>query len=82
MFSLVQYTPFSVAGYEYPTWALVLGWFIAILSIVCIPAGAVHAIATAEGKSLWQVRLSFRLVYSYSVYCVYTSRSGTCYCYS
>ena len=55
IFSLVQYQPFSVAGYEYPTWAIVLGWIIAVLSIVCIPAALVHSIATAEGKTLWQV---------------------------
>lgn len=54
IFSLVQYQPFSVAGYEYPTWAIVIGWLIAVLSIACIPIGIVHSIATAEGKSLWR----------------------------
>ena len=59
MFSLIQYKPFSVAGYKYPGWAVGLGWLIAAMSIVCIPAGMVHAVATAKGASLIQVPTSF-----------------------
>ena len=55
MFSLVQYQPFSVANYKYPGWAIGLGWFIAALSIISIPAAMVHSVLTAQGKSLWQV---------------------------
>ncbi|KAH3881582.1 hypothetical protein DPMN_005508 [Dreissena polymorpha] len=55
IFSLVQYTPFSMAGYEYPGWAIGLGWFLAALSIVCIPAGMIHAVLNSKGQSLWQV---------------------------
>ncbi|XP_052284256.1 sodium- and chloride-dependent GABA transporter ine-like [Dreissena polymorpha] len=54
IFSLVQYTPFSMAGYEYPGWAIGLGWFLAALSIVCIPAGMIHAVLNSKGQSLWQ----------------------------
>jgi len=55
MFSLVQYQPFSMAGYEYPTWALVLGWLLAAMSIVCIPVGMVHAVYTSKGATVWEV---------------------------
>ncbi|KAL4223921.1 hypothetical protein ACF0H5_017383 [Mactra antiquata] len=54
MFSLIQYKPFSVAGYTYPGWAIGLGWFIAGLSIIAIPAAMVHSVIKADGKSLWQ----------------------------
>ncbi|XP_060560453.1 sodium- and chloride-dependent GABA transporter ine-like [Ruditapes philippinarum] len=54
IFSLVQYKPFSVANYEYPGWAIGLGWFIAALSIICIPGAMVHSVVTAQGKTLWQ----------------------------
>ncbi|XP_052802432.1 sodium- and chloride-dependent GABA transporter ine-like [Mya arenaria] len=54
IFSLVQYKPFSMAGYEYPTWATVLGWLLAAMSIVCIPAGMVHTVISTKGNSLWE----------------------------
>ncbi|KAL3857832.1 hypothetical protein ACJMK2_012463 [Sinanodonta woodiana] len=54
MFSLIQFQPFQVAGYVYPTWATVLGWLIAMMSILCIPACMIHALWQAEGDSLWQ----------------------------
>lgn len=58
MFSLVQYKPFEVAGYEYPQWAIALGWIIAAMSIICIPAAMVHSVLTAPGETLWQVQYS------------------------
>ncbi|KAH9518671.1 hypothetical protein Btru_005954 [Bulinus truncatus] len=54
VFSMVQYRPLSVADYEYPEWAVGLGWFIALLSVFCIPAGMVHAIYYAKGANLLQ----------------------------
>ncbi|KAL5017504.1 hypothetical protein ScPMuIL_007093 [Solemya velum] len=59
--SLIQYQPFTVAGYVYPLWADVVGWSIAILSILCIPAGMVHAVYSAHGNTILQkFRNSFR----------------------
>ena len=51
----MQYSPFSVAGYEYPGWGIAIGWVIATLSIAAIPIGMIHAIVTAEGKTICQV---------------------------
>ncbi|KAK6190230.1 hypothetical protein SNE40_002149 [Patella caerulea] len=54
IFSLIQYKPLSVAGYIYPDWAVGLGWFIALISVVCIPAGMVHAVYQAKGSNIWK----------------------------
>ena len=64
---MVQYQPFSVAGYEYPGWGIAIGWVIATLSIAAIPIGMVHAIATAEGKTIWQVNIGFYALRDYEM---------------
>ncbi|XP_076452847.1 sodium- and chloride-dependent GABA transporter ine-like isoform X2 [Babylonia areolata] len=52
IFSMVQYKALTIAGYTYPVWAQVVGWFIALLSVICIPVGMVHAVYTAKGSTL------------------------------
>ncbi len=52
---MIKYQPLTIAGYEYPTWAQALGWFIALMSVACIPAGMVHAVYKAKGGNLLQV---------------------------
>nr|KAG5696890.1 hypothetical protein BaRGS_035300 [Batillaria attramentaria] len=52
IFSMIQYRPLSMAGYTYPVWAQVLGWIIALISVVCIPLGMLHAVYTAKGPNL------------------------------
>lgn len=42
--------------YVYPLWAEMLGWFVALLSIIPIPIGAAHAIYKATGNTFLQVR--------------------------
>ncbi|KAL0842076.1 hypothetical protein ABMA28_014270 [Loxostege sticticalis] len=49
--SLVDYTPPGYRQYAYPTWAQVLGWIIASLSLLCIPVYAVVTIVRAPGKN-------------------------------
>ncbi|XP_076435052.1 sodium- and chloride-dependent GABA transporter ine-like [Babylonia areolata] len=53
IFSMVQYSPLSFAGYTYPVWAQVMGWGIALLSVACIPLGMLHAVYRARGTQLW-----------------------------
>ncbi|KAK7483431.1 hypothetical protein BaRGS_00025371 [Batillaria attramentaria] len=55
IFSMIQYRPLSMAGYTYPVWAQVLGWIIALISVVCIPLGMLHAVYTAKGPNLLRV---------------------------
>ncbi|CAL1533761.1 unnamed protein product [Lymnaea stagnalis] len=61
IFSMIQYQPLSIAGYEYPDWAIGLGWFIALMSVACIPAGMIHAVFYTKGANiLHKFRNSFR----------------------
>ncbi|KAK3760902.1 hypothetical protein RRG08_042117 [Elysia crispata] len=55
IFSMIQYKPLSIAGYVYPPWAVGLGWVIALVSVLCIPAGMLHGILTTPGNS-WRKR--------------------------
>ncbi|XP_071181491.1 sodium- and chloride-dependent GABA transporter ine-like isoform X2 [Mytilus edulis] len=52
LFSMIQYQPFKMDGYEYPPWAAALGWSLAIMSIICVPAGMVHSVYYAKGDTL------------------------------
>lgn len=44
--------------YVYPVWAEIIGWCIALLSIIPIPLGAIHAVHKADGDTLFQVNTS------------------------
>ncbi|KAI8782629.1 sodium- and chloride-dependent GABA transporter ine [Biomphalaria glabrata] len=54
IFSMIQYQSLSIANYTYPDWATGLGWIIALLSVLCIPAGMAHAVYSAKGTNLIQ----------------------------
>ncbi|KAG7206515.1 hypothetical protein KM043_003860 [Ampulex compressa] len=53
VFSLIDYEPptYHNGEYEYPWWAEAIGWGIASLSLVCIPAFAIYELVNAEGKT-------------------------------
>ena len=51
-FSIIGYTPLTYGEYVYPDWANALGWVIASLSLICVPIGAVHELATNKEPSL------------------------------
>lgn len=53
--SFIQYTPTRYGKYTYPLWAEVLGWGIALASVVWVPVGAIHEILGHKGSFL-QVR--------------------------
>nr|KAG5690225.1 hypothetical protein BaRGS_026677 [Batillaria attramentaria] len=50
VFGLVNYTPLTYDKYEYPPGASVIGWAIALSSILCIPGFALYGIITAKGS--------------------------------
>ncbi|XP_014668396.1 PREDICTED: sodium- and chloride-dependent glycine transporter 1-like [Priapulus caudatus] len=61
VFTLVMHTPISYNNYSYPQWAIVIGWMMALSSLVPIPISAVCAVYTAPGNSLWErVRMALR----------------------
>jgi hypothetical protein len=47
-------TPVTYNGQKYPEWALIVGWFAALASMLCIPIGVVHTLAKSRG-TLYQV---------------------------
>ena len=49
IFSLVSYKPLEYNDYKYPVWGQVIGWCMAISSIVCIPGYMIFKFVTTEG---------------------------------
>lgn len=58
MFTVIQYRPISYNTYVYPTWAISIGFLMALSSVICIPIYAVFCVLRSEGDTLMQVRLS------------------------
>ncbi len=57
-FSLIKYTPLKYNNeYVYPWWGYVIGWLLALSSMVCIPLWMVYKISTTQG-TLREVRLN------------------------
>ncbi|KAK2164944.1 hypothetical protein LSH36_57g04098 [Paralvinella palmiformis] len=48
-FSIVSHTPVTYDDYEYPNWAIGLGWVFALCSMVPLPIIAIIKYVTAEG---------------------------------
>lgn len=53
-FTLVEYRPPVYGDFEYPAWALGLGWGLTSLSLAAIPVVALRAIYRVERGSPWQ----------------------------
>lgn len=50
IFSLVKYKPLTYNKiYEYPDWAVALGWTLALASMICIPMVVVIKIIRSDG---------------------------------
>lgn len=57
-FSLIKYTPLKYNNeYVYPWWGYVIGWLLALSSMVCIPLWMVYKISTTQG-TLKEVRVN------------------------
>lgn len=61
IFCLIDYEPptYNNGLYHYPLWAVILGWFISSLSILCIPLYAVYTFAKKPGKTCLDVSNNF-----------------------
>lgn len=58
IFSLVKYKPLTYNKvYEYPDWAIGLGWCLALCSMICIPMVMVIKILQSEGPLIEVSRL-------------------------
>jgi hypothetical protein len=64
VFSLIDYEPphymKSDGKYKYPWWAETVGWGIASLSLVCIPAFAIYVFVQSDGATFREVSLDPR----------------------
>ena len=61
IFSLVDYKPVTytkaIEGvYEYPEWAIILGWCVAATSFVPIPVIAIINVLGANADGIWEVK--------------------------
>lgn len=58
MFSVIKYQPIVYANtYTYPWWGEMMGWFMALVSMIMIPAYMIYFLITTPG-TLRQVRVS------------------------
>lgn len=63
-FSLIKYTPLKYNNeYVYPWWGYVIGWLLALSSMVCIPLWMAYKISTTQG-TLREVMLIWKSVVS------------------
>uniref|UniRef100_A0A3P8VWJ7 Solute carrier family 6 member 13 n=1 Tax=Cynoglossus semilaevis TaxID=244447 RepID=A0A3P8VWJ7_CYNSE len=57
-FSLIKYTPLKYNNeYVYPWWGYVIGWLLALSSMVCIPLWMVYKISITEGTLRERIQL-------------------------
>jgi len=57
LYSITQWGGVTYGEYKYPPWAEFVGWFIALLSMCCIPGFAIYGIWNTPG-TLWE-RITF-----------------------
>ena len=63
IFSYIDYTPISYGKYQFNDGAQAFGWCIAVVSIIAVPAGAIHTLIKSPEITLWMVLL--KLYFSY-----------------
>ncbi|KAJ6659534.1 hypothetical protein lerEdw1_018769 [Lerista edwardsae] len=54
VFTVIQYRPITYNTYVYPSWAITIGFLMALSSVICIPIYAVYCVLRSEGDSLLQ----------------------------
>ncbi|CAB3999928.1 Sodium- and chloride-dependent GABA transporter 1 [Paramuricea clavata] len=66
LFSLIKYPEKGITyeKYRYPVWAEILGWFIAGLPMLCIPAYAVWKIIHTEGTLIERIKFLLKPEFS------------------
>ncbi|XP_072129749.1 sodium- and chloride-dependent glycine transporter 1 [Mobula birostris] len=54
VFTVIQYKPITYNNYIYPTWAITLGFLMALSSVICIPIYAFWKICSTDGSTFWE----------------------------
>ena len=61
IFNMTQIKPVSYGSYQYPAWAITVGWIIGMASVLPIPLYMVMVILKSDG-SLMQVKFDTMLL--------------------
>lgn len=56
IFTVIQYQPITYNHYQYPGWAVAIGFLMALSSVICIPLYALFQLCRTDGDTLLQVR--------------------------
>ena len=56
IFTVIQYQPITYNHYQYPGWAVAIGFLLALSSVICIPLYALFQLCRTDGDTLLQVR--------------------------
>ncbi|GAB6026864.1 hypothetical protein CHUAL_013470 [Chamberlinius hualienensis] len=60
VFAMVGYTDLKVDDYEYPRWAIVIGWLLTCSSLGCIPTFAIYKLIITPGTLKQRILTSIR----------------------
>ncbi|XP_077545010.1 sodium- and chloride-dependent GABA transporter [Haemaphysalis longicornis] len=60
VFSLVQYRPLKYIDYVYPWWGQLIGWFLALSTMLCIPGYAIYKFIVTPGDLRTRCKELFR----------------------
>ncbi|KAK2157624.1 hypothetical protein LSH36_188g09078 [Paralvinella palmiformis] len=60
LFSCIQYKPITYAGKHYPWWGELVGWIMALSSIIVIPIYAIYLYIKTPGTFRERMKLLFR----------------------
>ena len=52
--ALLELEPLKMNDYEYPYWSVVIGWFITLSSLLCVPAYAFYHFVNTPGDTFEQ----------------------------
>ena len=48
-YSMAKFTPPTYGSYEYPVWGVIIGWCLALSSMLFIPGYAIYLMLVTEG---------------------------------
>uniref|UniRef100_F7CIM7 Transporter n=1 Tax=Equus caballus TaxID=9796 RepID=F7CIM7_HORSE len=54
IFTVIQYQPITYNHYQYPGWAVAIGFLMALSSVICIPLYALFQLCRTDGDTLLQ----------------------------
>nr|KAF6380384.1 solute carrier family 6 member 9 [Myotis myotis] len=54
IFTVIQYRPITYNHYQYPGWAVAIGFLMALSSVICIPLYALFQLCRTEGDTFFQ----------------------------